>query len=52
MKQDASWASISISYDPLELYKLIERTILKQMEDQYPFAAIHEAGGANQHAVV
>ena len=42
MKQDASWSSVSVSYDPLELYKLIERTILKQTEDQYPFAAIHE----------
>ena len=37
MKQDASWSTVSASYDPLELYKLIERVVLKQMEDQYPF---------------
>ena len=42
MKQDASWSTVSSSYDPLELYKLIERVILKQSEDQYPFAAVHE----------
>ena len=39
MKQDASWSTVSASYDPLELYKLIERVILKQTrqsaEEQY-----------------
>jgi hypothetical protein len=43
MKQDASWSTVSTSYDPLELYnKLIERVVLKQTKDQYPFAAIHK----------
>jgi hypothetical protein len=42
MKQDVSWSSVSMSYDPLELYKLIERVVLKHTEDQCPFAAIHE----------
>jgi hypothetical protein len=42
MKQDASWTTVSTPYNPLELYKLIEWVILKQTEDQYPFAAIHE----------
>jgi hypothetical protein len=42
MKQDASWTTVSASYDPLELYRLIERVILKQIEDQYPFAAVHK----------
>ena len=42
MKQDASWSTVSTSYDPLELYKLIKRVVLKQTEDQHPFAAIHE----------
>ena len=42
MKQDASWTTVSTSYDPLELYRLIERVVLKQTEDQYPFAAVHE----------
>ena len=31
-----------MSYKPLELYKLIERVILKQTEDQYPVAALWE----------
>ena len=34
MKQDKNWTAISVSYKPLELYKLIERVILKQTEDQ------------------
>jgi hypothetical protein len=42
MKQDASWLTVSMSDDPLELYKLIEQVVLKQTEDQYPFAAVHE----------
>jgi hypothetical protein len=42
MKQDASWTMVSTSYDPLELYKLIKRVVLKQTEDQYPFAAVHK----------
>jgi hypothetical protein len=42
MKQDRSWATVSVSYKPLELYKLIERVILKQTEDQYPVAALWE----------
>ncbi len=34
MKQDENWATVSVSYKPLELYKLIKRqVILKQMED-------------------
>ncbi len=39
MKQDKNWVTVSVSYKPLELYKLIRRVILKQMEDQYPVAA-------------
>jgi hypothetical protein len=42
MKQDKNWASVSVSYKPLELYKLIKRVILKQTEDQYPVAALWE----------
>ncbi len=42
MKQDKNWATVSVSYKPLELYKLIERVILKQTEDQYPVAALWE----------
>ena len=42
MKLDPQWSTISKSYDPLTLYSLIEHVILKQMDDQYPFAMIHE----------
>ncbi len=42
LKQDPTWAAVSRSYDPLALYTIIERVILKQTDDQYPFAAIHE----------
>jgi hypothetical protein len=42
MKQDKNWATVSVSYKPLELYKLIKRVILKQTEDQYPVAALWE----------
>lgn len=42
MKQDKKWITISASYKPLELYKLIERVTLKQTEDQYPIAALWE----------
>ena len=49
MKQDASWTMVSTSYDPLEFYRLIERVVLKQTEDQYPFAAVHEQSLAVLH---
>jgi hypothetical protein len=42
MKQDKNWATVSVSYKPLKLYKLIEQIILKQTEDQYPVAALRE----------
>jgi hypothetical protein len=42
MKQDASWTTVSASYDPLKLYRLIKQVVLKQTEDQYPFAAVHQ----------
>ena len=42
MKQDTDWESVSKSYDPLRLYRLIERTILAQTEDQYPFTTVYE----------
>jgi hypothetical protein len=42
MKQDADWNTVSISYDPLTLYRLIERTVLAQTEDQYPFATVYD----------
>jgi hypothetical protein len=42
MKQNASWTTVSMSYDPLKLYKVIKWVVLKQTEDQYPFAAVHK----------
>jgi hypothetical protein len=42
MKQDTEWAVVSTSYDPLTLYRLIDRTILAQTEDQYPFATVYD----------
>jgi hypothetical protein len=42
MKQDTEWNTVSISYDQLTLYRLIERTVLAQTEDQYPFATVYD----------
>jgi hypothetical protein len=42
MKQETDWAVVSTSYDPLTLYRLIERRILAQTEDQYPFATVYD----------
>jgi hypothetical protein len=43
MKQDTDWNAASTSYNPLELYRLIEKTTLAhQTEDQYPFATVYD----------
>jgi hypothetical protein len=42
MKHDPDWTSASESYDPLTLLRLIEKTILAQTEDQYPYATVYE----------
>jgi hypothetical protein len=42
MKQEKVWAQVSVSYKPLDLYKLIESVVLKQTEDQYPVTAVWE----------
>jgi hypothetical protein len=57
MKQDTDWAIVSTSYDPLTLYRLIERTIFAQTEDQYERfntkVDVSEAIGiAQQHKVL
>jgi hypothetical protein len=41
MKQDTNWNAASTSYNPLDLYQLIEKKMLAQMEDQYPFATVY-----------
>jgi hypothetical protein len=42
MKHDTDWVPASESYDPLTLLKLIEKTILAQTEDQYPYATVYD----------
>jgi hypothetical protein len=41
-KQDTEWTNVSTSYDPLTLYRLIERTVMAQTQDQYPFATVYD----------
>jgi hypothetical protein len=42
MKQDTDWNTVIISYDPLTLYQLIERTVLAQTKDQHRFATVYD----------
>jgi hypothetical protein len=42
MKQDADWQAASDSYVPLKLLKLIEKSILKQSDNQYKIGIIIE----------
>jgi hypothetical protein len=42
MKQNTDWIMASTSYNPLELYQLIEKMTLAQTEDQYPFATVYD----------
>ena len=41
MKQDTEWNVVSTSYELLTLYRLIEKTVLGQTEDQYPFVTVY-----------
>jgi hypothetical protein len=38
MKQDTTWVMVSESIDPILLFKLIEKFVLKQSENQYKMA--------------
>jgi hypothetical protein len=42
MKQDVDWQAASDSYDLLKLLKLIEKSILKQSDNQYKIGIIIE----------
>ncbi len=42
MKQGADWQAASDSYDPLKLLKVIEKSILKQSDNQYKIGIIIE----------
>jgi hypothetical protein len=38
----SDWNTVSILYDPLNLHRLIERNVMAQTEDQYPFATVND----------
>ena len=42
MKQDVIRTTVAASYDPLQLISIIEKMVLAQTEDQYPFAIVYE----------
>ena len=42
MKQDDTWDAVSESYSPLQLLDLIEKVVMAQTDDQYPFAVAYE----------
>jgi len=42
MKSDNDWETVNKSYDPIELYKLMERAILKHNDNEYIFATAYE----------
>ena len=41
MKQDTEWNVVRTSYDTLKLYRLTNKTVLGQTEDQHPFATVY-----------
>jgi hypothetical protein len=42
MKHDPDWTTASESYNPLTFFRLIEKTVLAQTEDQYPYATVYD----------
>jgi len=42
MKSDKEWETTTKSYNPIQLYKIVERSILKQSESEYVFATGYE----------
>jgi hypothetical protein len=40
MKQDTTWVTVSESFDPILLCKLIEKFVLKQSDNQYKMAVL------------
>jgi hypothetical protein len=40
MKQDTDWVTISGSFDPISLLKLIKKFVLKQSDNQYKMAVV------------
>jgi hypothetical protein len=41
-KQDVNWNTVKTAQDPIQLYHLIEKTVLAQSEDQYPCATVYD----------
>ena len=41
-EQDADWTTVKTAQDPIQLYRLIEKTVLAQTEDQYPCATVFD----------
>jgi hypothetical protein len=48
VKQDANWGMVSDLFDPIALFRLIEKFVLKQSDNQYKMAALI----ANQLAIL
>ncbi len=42
LKEDATWDTISDSYDSIGLLTLIEKYVLKQTKSHYPYSAVQE----------
>ena len=42
MKCDAGWTNISMGRDPLALLDVIDRAVLAQNDDTYPFATVYD----------
>jgi len=40
MKQDTTWVMVSESFDPILLFKLIKKFVLKQSDNQYKTAVL------------
>jgi hypothetical protein len=40
MKQDTTWVMVSKSFDPILLFKLIKKFVLKQLDNQYKTAVL------------
>ena len=40
IKQDTAWDTTRTSYNPLVKLQLIEKIVLEQIEDQYPFVTV------------
>lgn len=40
MKQDNDWVTVSTSFDPIALIKLVEKFVLKQSDNQYKIAVV------------